>query len=175
MNSFAPMTTIELVFACVASLVTVIAALTDFHSRAIPNRLTLPLLCVAPLAHGFVAGPGALGLSLLGAVLAGLVPVFAFARGGLGGGDVKLFAALGALLGVELGLRIELMSLLFAALYASFMLTWRGELLGTLFRSARLAFGMQLTAATPASAELRLGPAIAAATLLSLWLGALLP
>ncbi len=173
---FAPSFDLHLVLACIASCAVLAAAVTDLVAITIPNRLTLPLLVLAPLVHGFAAGPGALGLSLLAAALCGLVPALAFARGGLGGGDVKLFAALGALLGCELGLRIELGALCLAALYASFVLVHRGQLFRTLISGVRL-FSKELPSAAIAQSEtcMRLGPAIAAATLLTLWLGDVVP
>ena len=161
---------------CIASCVAVAAAVTDLASSTIPNRLTLPVLLLAPLVHGFAAGPGALAASLLAALLCGLVPWLVFLRGGIGGGDVKLFAALGSLLGCDTGLRVELGSLTCAALYAGFALAFRGQLLRTLGRSLRLLSTLPPSAASDSSdSSLRLGPAIALATLFTLWLGELVP
>lgn len=87
------------------------AAVTDLRTRKIPNRLTLSALALGPflhLAHGVYAGAWTLGLkwfglSLLGIVVCGFFPSMSFARGEMGGGDVKLFAALGALCGPLVG------------------------------------------------------------------------
>lgn len=170
------MTTTDLVFASLASCLVVAAGVTDLHARVIPNRLTLPVIVAAPLFHLLRGGPGALGHSLLSMVLVSLVPLAAFVRGGMGGGDVKLFAALGALLGVQLGLQVQLGSLLLAGLYASVVLTARGQLLVTLARSLRVV-RTQLApeVALQPGASLRLGPAIAAATLAVVWFGGALP
>lgn len=72
---------------------------TDIASRRVPNALTIPAVGVGVAAHALVGGlPGASAALLGGLVgLAVFLPVFAL--GGMGGGDVKLMAALGAWIG----------------------------------------------------------------------------
>jgi prepilin peptidase CpaA len=85
-----------LTLAAVLSALLVIAALTDMKSRIISNRLNIAVAALAPLfwvATDLPLWPGiALQLALAGAIFA----VFAlmFALGMMGGGDVKLLAAL---------------------------------------------------------------------------------
>ncbi len=149
------------------------AAITDLRNGTIPNRLTVPPLLLAPLAHGFVAGPGALGGSLLGLVVCGAVPALLFARGAMGGGDLKLFAALGAVAGAGVGLEIQLGSLLLAAVYALGRLAWQGRLLRTLANSIWLLLNACIPAARRREirpelmTSLRLGGAILAASILT--------
>src|SRR5262245_30441442 len=91
-----------------ALLIAAVAAVTDFRRGEIPNWLTLPPLAVAPAAYGILHGPwGALG-AIAAATVAGLVPYLLFRRGAAGGGDVKLFAALGATAGLSIGIEAEL-------------------------------------------------------------------
>lgn len=76
-----------------------VACIIDIRTSRIPNVLTLTSLVVAVAAHA--AAPTGHGLlaALVGA-LTGLAIFFpVFALGGLGGGDVKLMAALGAWVG----------------------------------------------------------------------------
>src|SRR5512139_2838796 len=99
---------LPLALACAATLS---AAWTDAKTGRIPNWLTLPLLPVG-LAFGVLDG-GLLGLgsAALGCMLCFAIPygLLHFSRGtAIGGGDVKLFAALGALLGPRAGLEVEL-------------------------------------------------------------------
>lgn len=75
-----------------------VAAVWDWRTRVIPNWLTLAALLVA---IGFAALPGGISIvtSLEGAALGLGFGFVLFALGALGGGDAKLFAALGAFLG----------------------------------------------------------------------------
>jgi len=113
---------------CVAG----IAALTDLRTGHIPNWLTLPAIALALVAH-LVTG-GAMGglFSVIGLVLCGFFPLVLFWRGAMGGGDVKLFAAIGAALGPALALEAQLLSFFVAALFALFMMAWRGTMFRTL-------------------------------------------
>jgi prepilin peptidase CpaA len=116
--------------------VTAVAAVIDHRTGHIPNWLTLPILVAAPVFHGLATGIGAAGTSLLAAIIVGIVPLLAFRSGGLGGGDVKLFMAIGAILGARLGLRIELFSFLGGACFGLFLLARRGQ-----FRQALAGIG----------------------------------
>mgnify|MGYP001618612898 CR=1 FL=1 len=146
------------------------AAITDARGGLIPNWLTLPSLLLAPLVQFSVAGPGACAHSLLGAVCCGLVPLLLFGLRAMGGGDVKLFAAIGAVAGAGLGLEIQITSYAMIALYALCTLAHRGQMLATLGRSLALLlapFRPKAKRALPppeAMLSLRLGPAIFAAT-----------
>ncbi len=117
----------ELMFALALGLA---AAAFDLRTREIPNRLTLSVLVVAPLwhltqgllAHGPWVGLKSLGLSFLGILVCGVFPALSFARREMGGGDVKLFAALGALCGPRLGFDAQAFTFL---LTLSIVLPWR--------------------------------------------------
>ena len=69
---------------------------TDLRSRRIPNWLTGGAATMALAYHLWTGGPSALLLSLAGLLVGGAIFFLPFALGGLGGGDVKLLAALGA-------------------------------------------------------------------------------
>ncbi|MDJ0391282.1 prepilin peptidase [Roseomonas sp. E05] len=70
-----------------------VAAWRDVATRTIPDTASL-LLALIGLAWRFWAGPQALLVSLLAAALLFILLLFLFARGALGGGDVKLMSAL---------------------------------------------------------------------------------
>ena len=82
-----------------AGTVAVVACATDLAYRRVPNVLTAPALVAGLLAHGVWSGGLGLPGALLGAAvgLAVFFPIFAL--GGMGGGDVKLMAALGSWVG----------------------------------------------------------------------------
>ena len=79
-----------------AAVVALLGCATDLRSRRIPNVLTFGSAAVALLFHGALGGWAGLGWSLAGWAT-GLAVFFPFfLLRGLGGGDVKLMAALGA-------------------------------------------------------------------------------
>jgi prepilin peptidase CpaA len=119
-------------------VVTAAAAVTDARSGRIPNGLSLSLLAVVFSGDLVRGGTGAFLASLSGLVLCGAVPLFLFSRGAMGGGDVKLLAAIGSALGWARGLEVQITAYVAAALYAVAMLACRGELMRTLASAARL-------------------------------------
>lgn len=107
-----------------ALAIATLAALADWRDGQIRNWITLPPLAAAPIAYGFLLGPSGALLCIVSAVACAFVPYGVFRNGGMGGGDVKLFAALGATTGFDIitGLEIQLVSLGVAALVAVFVL-----------------------------------------------------
>ena len=82
-----------------AIVVALAACATDVVRRRVPNALTLSAAVAGLVVHTLLGGAPGLGVALLGIVvgLAVFFPIFAL--GGMGGGDVKLMAALGAWVG----------------------------------------------------------------------------
>jgi prepilin peptidase CpaA len=72
---------------------------TDTFLGEIPNPLNLTLILIATLYYGLTAGAGGVATALLGLLLGGGLLLLPYLLGGMGGGDVKALAALGALLG----------------------------------------------------------------------------
>lgn len=155
-----------------------IAAFTDLRTGRIPNWLTLPAALLGLGFHLASAGWGGLAWSFVGLLASGLVPagLYRVTRGrGLGGGDVKLFSALGAWLGPARGLEVELSAFVILSVFALVILTFQGTLLRVLRSALRLLavpFLPRSWREAPHDAgltEMRLGPAIAlAAWLVSL-------
>ncbi len=87
----------------VAAFVAALAVATavDLRERRIPNALTYPGTLLAVVLAGVTAGTSGLIESLVGMVVAGGVMfiVWLVGRGGLGMGDVKLSAFVGAAVG----------------------------------------------------------------------------
>ena len=137
------MNTAATIAAGLALFVAAIAALSDWQRGEIPNWLTLPALLLAPLAYGLAFGIEYALHSLAAAFLAGLVPYLLFRRGAMGGGDVKLLGALGAVLGFDLllGVEVQLAAFLVAMVVASSALAWKGALFATLGNA--LAVGLR--------------------------------
>jgi prepilin peptidase CpaA len=86
----------------VAIVIALVACVTDLRSRRIPNTLTFGSALAGMIFHTAHAGTAGLLASLAGWGLGVLFFALPFALGGMGGGDVKLLAALGAWLGPKL-------------------------------------------------------------------------
>jgi prepilin peptidase CpaA len=146
-----------------------IAAFTDVRRGIIPNAITLPLLSLGVAVHGIASGPAGLGWALVGALASGLIPYLAFRTGGMGGGDVKLFAGLGAVLGFAAGIEVVFVATVVAAVQALIMLAVKGQLGPTLRNTGRLLVRPftrnREPVPTTSLTELRMGPAILLATL----------
>ena len=85
--------------AVAASFVAFVAMVCDVRTRRIPNVLTLSAAGLALGFHLVTGGPSAAGWSLAGWIVGVLLFLPMFALRGMGGGDVKLLAAVGAWLG----------------------------------------------------------------------------
>ena len=79
----------------------VVACVTDLRSRRIPNALTVTGAAAGIGYHLWTGALAGLSFSALGWLVGALIFIVPFALRGLGGGDVKLLAALGAWLGPE--------------------------------------------------------------------------
>lgn len=120
-------TSLELFPAVVFISLLIIVAVTDIHFMLIPNRILiffLPFLAAArlisPLDSWYAGLLGAAAGFLFLAVIA------AITHGGVGGGDIKLFAVIGFVLGVKMLAAAFFFSVLIGALYgAAAVLTGR--------------------------------------------------
>jgi len=148
------------------------AAISDSRRGEIPNWLTLPPIVLGPFAYGAVFGIEYAAHSLGAACLSALIPYLLFRRGGMGGGDVKLFGALGALTGFDLmvGLEIQLAAFIIAMGLSFASLAWQGALLRTLANAVVQGLNPVLPkkhrrrASQALSAPIRMGAPILVAT-----------
>lgn len=117
---------------CWIVLYAVSAAFIDLSSRRIPNSLTY---------GGILFGLGigllpqfepSLANSLLGLLIAFAPSLILFALGSIGGGDVKLLTALGALLGYPQILDVLFYTIVFGSAWGITVIIWRGRVLDTL-------------------------------------------
>jgi prepilin peptidase CpaA len=130
-----------------AVVVAAVAAWFDWRTGHIPNWVTLGPLCIAPIAYFAVqafAAPfrvaiEAMGVSVLGAAVSALVPLMLYRAGAIGGGDVKLLAALGAIFRPLVGIEAEFYAFLAAALIAPARLAYEGKLMRVLGNTLTLA------------------------------------
>lgn len=113
-------------------IVVAAAAYFDLRERRIPNWLTLPGLVIGLLLHATYGGTAGLISGLTGAVAGAALLILPFALGWMGGGDLKLLAAVGALMGVSFTLTTLLFALAAGGIIAVVWLAIKGSLLGSL-------------------------------------------
>jgi prepilin peptidase CpaA len=132
------LTTVALLATCVA------AAWFDLRERRIPNLLTVGAFAAALLLR-VPGGFGEVGAGLTGALLASLLALPFFLIGGLGGGDLKFLAAVGAFLGPSRLFFALLITALFGAMMAIVMIVRRRALTQTFvnFRILFSTFGLR--------------------------------
>lgn len=85
----------------VVLLASAVAALTDVWRFKVYNVVTLPVFFSGLVYHTVTDGWSGLGLSTLGASFGLAVFMLPYILGGMGAGDVKFVAALGAWLGIK--------------------------------------------------------------------------
>jgi prepilin peptidase CpaA len=110
------------------------AVITDFQSNRIPNWLTFSTLIVGVALQAFFLGTEGLIVAVAG-ISMGLVFLLPFfLLGGMGAGDVKMMAAIGAFIGYKSVMFATAYSLMIAAVYALVLVTIKGELMTSLQR-----------------------------------------
>lgn len=148
-----------------------VAVFTDLRSRRIPNWLVLPFLPLGIAVSAWFHGWHGVAASLEGAAVGVVAFGVLFFMGGMGAGDVKLCAAIGAWIGpgqlfialVLTGLAGGVMVIAWAA-YAGFLkdlFTGTGDLV---FSGAKRA---EVTLSNPLKRKMPYAPAIAIGTLFS--------
>jgi prepilin peptidase CpaA len=124
------MSWIDLLPLVAVALATLAASVTDLWKFKIYNLLTIPMLLAGPCVSAWIGGWDGLASSLMGAGLGfGLLIVF-FAMGGVGPGDVKLLAAVGAWLGPYLTYQVFVAAALFQGAYAVVLVVCQSGMLG---------------------------------------------
>lgn len=125
-----------------AMILLAIAAIVDLQWKVIPDWLTLPGVMWALLTSAYLGWPR-LGEALIGLALCGgaLLLLALISRGGIGGGDVKLVAMIGAMLGWHWGFGVLAFAQLCAAGLALFLFVTSGK-----GRKDSLPFGPFLSA-----------------------------
>jgi prepilin peptidase CpaA len=126
-------------------LFTATAAVTDFRNHKIYNWTTYPGILVAFGVHlftdvgtsGWTGEYAALQDSLKGFAVCGGLMLVSFVFFGVGGGDVKLMAMLGAFLGMERGIEALLWTFVLGAAIGISILIWRLGLWQLITRAVR--------------------------------------
>jgi prepilin peptidase CpaA len=155
----------------------VTCAVTDLWKGRIYNAVTYPAI-----ALGFIVQIATWGLpglwSALGGFAVGFFPPFIlFALGGLGGGDVKILAAVGAAAGYVAATEALILGFLFGTVIGLGQLAWQGVLFKSLWRCVRFLVGLVVPGVprvplVPEGQKLtleRFGVAICLGTIATMW------
>lgn len=154
----------------------IVATVSDLRSRRIPNWLVFPFLAAGIGASGILEGWIGLEHSLEGVLLAAVLLGPLYVLGGMGMGDVKLCASMGAWIGPHQ----LVFALVFMGLAGGLMaFAWAicgGFLKESLGGAGDLIFGLRkrgfrphatLVLSNPAARKMPYAPAIAIGTILS--------
>ena len=115
------------------------ALFVDLTKQKIPNYLTFPAMVWGLISYMVMDGFSGFWFSFLG-LIAGLAIFFIpFAMGGMGGGDVKLLGAVGALKGWQFVLAAGLLTAIAGGIIAVVYLIATGRLVKTLKKIAGFA------------------------------------
>ncbi len=157
-------------------IVLAVATFTDLRSRRIPNWLVLPFLLAGVVVSTWLYGWHGLEQSLAGLALGGLIFGILAWMGGMGMGDVKLCAAIGAwvwpqqlvLALVITGMVGGIMAIGWAAVggFLGELFTGTGDLLLG-WKKRGLRGNPELTLSNPKARKMPYAPAIALGTLMS--------
>jgi prepilin peptidase CpaA len=148
------------------------AVYTELRENRIPNWLTIPGMMMGVLL-GYAQGQPVFARSIIGLVLGFLFLYVFYAMGGVGGGDVKLMGAAGALLGSPLTISAVLWTALVGLVMGLLMVIWQRNFWARLGWNLRSMAFWRNTAATEApektSIAIPYGIAIAVGCLLALF------
>lgn len=108
-------------------LMLIAAFVTDLRTMKIPNWLTVPGMAGGVLFHALNGGWAGGWFAVKGAGIGFAVMLLLYLLRAVGGGDVKLFGAIGAWMGITLTLSMMMYSIIIAGCIGLLILIWRRE------------------------------------------------
>jgi len=114
----------------------------DVRYRRIPNKLVLVTLLGGLFLNTFFEGSHGLAMSLGGFGLAFALMIFFHIFGTLGAGDVKLFAAIGAVNGLSLVLPTLIVVAITGGVLAIFKMVYSRRVKATMFGVVQFFYGL---------------------------------
>lgn len=106
-----------------------ISVVTDLRKRKIFNVITIPAILFGLIYNTYQAGLEGLYFSSIGLLIGFFLLFIPFVLGGMGAGDVKLLAAIGAMIGGELVFQSFLYTALIGGIFALVILLKNNRLL----------------------------------------------
>jgi len=160
----------------VSAVVVLVAAVIDSREHRIPNWLVGPYLLIGLSLRWVMEGRGGLWESLAAVSLALLATVPIYLLGGLGMGDCKLLAAVGAWLGLYQMVYVLFGTALAGGILAILFATREGQLVRALRSTLSVVTGwtqhgirknLEVSLDNPTALSMPYGPAIAAGVFFS--------
>ena len=149
------LSTFEILCAVLTTTVVGVAIATDLRWRRIPNTLTFSAFGAALVVRFAFQGWVGFGAGLAGAAIAPIFLLVIHIGRGMGMGDLKLAAAVGAFVGPTLAVVAMLLTAIFGGLLAIALLCRRGQVFSELFSLFLIGvpfFGGKRGDTSPASA-----------------------
>lgn len=141
--------TIETMPVLIVTTTCLACAISDIRTFRVANAWTLPLLATGLLFHLAVGGWSGLGRSAAGAGFGFLVLIVPYALGGMGAGDVKLLAGVGAWLGMPVTYHVLIAAALFCGAYAVILTIMTGRIRETISEVVAMIQGIPRPARLP--------------------------
>lgn len=167
------------VFQTVTIGIALVAAVWDLRTRRIPNFLTFGAALAGVAVHAYLGGWTGAGMSVAGWLVGVAFFLPLFVLGGMGAGDVKLLAAIGAWLGPAATVWVALFSAIAGGVMGLIVSVWSGYLtqaivnISWMFRFWRTA-GVrpvpEVTLATHQGPRLAYAVPVFAGLMVALWL-----
>lgn len=157
-----------------AVLVALLGAVTDVRSARLPNRLTYSALAAALILRTGLLGWSGLKSGLVGIAIAGGLFCVLYVLGAMGGGDMKMMAAVGAWVGSTHVVTVLVAIALAGGVLALVSMVFNKNLIQTVRNALRLVLyrftsGLQphpeMNVQAPGSRRVPFGVAIAMGTL----------
>jgi prepilin peptidase CpaA len=130
-------------------IVLAICFITDVRERKIYNKILLPALLLSLLWNIGTTGLQGLGSSLLGMTAGFLLLLIPYLMKGMGAGDVKLLAVIGAMKGITFVLMTAVYMAIIGGIIAVLLIGWRlirsKQFITLFYRSSLMKYGMKLS------------------------------
>ncbi|WP_025027358.1 A24 family peptidase [Caldalkalibacillus mannanilyticus] len=165
-------------FDVVLVTILVICVITDLKSRKIYNKVIFPGLLIALFSQVLLHGWAGLGTAMVGFMIGLGILLIPYLLGGMGAGDVKLLALIGALKGSHFVLETAFYMALIGALMAVVILLFHPQVIRRVKELVYFCYGMRHGIKLPMtsfrqgklSATYPYGVAIAGGAIMSLFL-----
>lgn len=109
------------------SVILILSAWIDGRELRVPNWITFPMVLSGLVYSTCIGGTGGLAAGLLGMCVGLLTLLPLYCVGGMGAGDVKLMAGIGAWLGWQMTLAAFCVSTVVGAVMAILMVLWKKD------------------------------------------------